>query len=59
MDMKIVWQCGHCGVVHKTKEDANECCGDNAEDGYAEKSFKCGKCGQLYAFDLGAIRCCR
>ena len=53
VDMKIVWQCGHCGVVYKTKKDADECC-----DGDAEKSFECGKCGRLYSFDLGAIRCC-
>ena len=50
--MKIVWQCGHCGVVYNTKSEANEC-----HDGYAEESRRCKKCGNLYHHTIRKCTC--
>ena len=55
--MKEVWQCGHCGVVYDTKWEANECCGDGAEDGYAERSNRCEKCNTLYHHTITECNC--
>jgi len=44
MVLNEVWQCGHCGNIYETESEANDCC-----DGYAEKSYRCSKCNQLYA----------
>lgn len=50
--MKIVWQCGHCGVVHDKKADANECCDNNAEE-----CRRCNKCGNLYHHTIRKCGC--
>ena len=40
--LKKVYQCGQCRNLHSKKE---ECCGDFE----LEESFKCDKCGMLFA----------
>lgn len=50
--MKIVWQCGHCGVVYDTKKEADECCDNNAE-----KSRWCNNCKTLYHHTIRKCNC--
>ncbi len=43
MKLKRIYQCGHCGTLHKNKKDL--CCGDFE----LEESYQCPKCDMLFA----------
>jgi len=43
MVFKKIWQCGHCGVVHKDETQAVECC-----QGMEETGYQCSHCEILY-----------
>jgi hypothetical protein len=49
--VKVVWQCGDCGIVYDTKNECDIC------HNSSEKSYRCIECNRLYSSYELAMEC--